>query len=183
MSTVLDQLASLDRAALEATEAIRWGPLTAFFVVATAWWVKGCVFASVGAIADARARRWFPVTALSALAVGLVADLLAISLKVTFDRARPSEAEALVGLPASPSFPSGHAMTAFAAAAFLSALHPRLRVPLFALATIVAVSRTYLGVHYWLDIAAGAALGTAFGLAAAWALTRSAILSPPRRTA
>jgi undecaprenyl-diphosphatase len=141
--------------------------------------VKGCVFASVGAVVDARARRWFPTTALCALAVGMVADLVAISLKVTFDRARPSEAEALVGLPGSPSFPSGHAMTSFAAAAFLSALHPRLRVPLFLLATIVAVSRTYLGVHYWLDIAAGAALGTAFGLAAAWVLVRSAVLAAP----
>jgi undecaprenyl-diphosphatase len=121
--------------------------------------------------------------ALCALAVGLVADLLAISLKVAFDRARPSEAEALVGLPASPSFPSGHAMTAFAAAAFLSALHPRVRAPLFALATIIAVSRTYLGVHYWLDIAAGALFGTAFGLAAAWALARSAVFSRVQRAA
>jgi undecaprenyl-diphosphatase len=183
VSAVLDQLASLDRAALDATQAIRWGPLTAIFVVATAWWVKGCVFASIGAIADARARRWFPATALCALAVGLLADLLAISLKVAFDRPRPSQEEALIGLPSSPSFPSGHAMTAFAAAAFVSGLHPRLRVPLFALATIIAVSRTYLGVHYWLDIAAGAALGTAFGFAVAWALMRSTVLPRAGRAA
>jgi undecaprenyl-diphosphatase len=179
VSAVLEQFASLDRGALEATQAIRWGPLTALFVLATAWWVKGCVFASVGAVLDARARRWFPATALSALAVGMLADLIAIGLKETFDRARPSEAEALIGLPASPSFPSGHATMSFAAAAFLSALHPRLRLPLFALATIIAVSRTYLGVHYWLDIAAGAVLGTAFGFAAAWTLVRGAVLPAP----
>lgn len=167
MSALLDLIAALDREALEATEAIRWGPLTAVLTLATAWWVKGCVFASIGAVCDARARRWLPATALLALLVGIVADLIAIGLKETFDRARPPESEALVGLPGSPSFPSGHATMSFALAAFLSTLHPRLRTPLFALAAIIAVSRPYLGVHYWLDIAAGAALGTLFGVACA----------------
>jgi undecaprenyl-diphosphatase len=167
MSALLDLIAGLDREALEATQAIRWAPLTAVFTLATAWWVKGCVFASVGAVVDARARRWFPSTALLAILVGIAADLIAIGLKETFDRARPPESEALVGLPASPSFPSGHATMSFAAAAFLSTLHPRLRAPLFALAAIIAVSRPYLGVHYWIDIAAGAALGIVFGVACA----------------
>jgi membrane-associated phospholipid phosphatase len=173
---VLDALARFDREALEATQQIRWGPLTALFLLATAWWVKGCVFASVGAVMDARARRWFPATALVALVVGALADLLAVGLKETFDRARPPEGEALSGLPNSPSFPSGHATMSFALAAFLSALHPRLRAPLYGLAAVIAVSRAYLGVHYWLDVAAGAALGTAFGLAAFWTLRRARLL-------
>jgi undecaprenyl-diphosphatase len=174
--SLLDALARFDREALEATQALRWGPLTALFLLATAWWVKGCVFASVGAIMDARARRWFPMTALMAVLVGALADLLAVGLKETFDRARPAEGEALSTLPSSPSFPSGHATMSFALAAFLSAVHPRLRIPLYGLAAIIAVSRAYLGVHYWLDVAAGAALGTAFGLAAFWALRRSRLL-------
>jgi undecaprenyl-diphosphatase len=175
VSSLLEQLARFDREALEATQAIRWGPLTALFVLATAWWVKGCVFASIGAIMDARARRWLPVTAITALLVGMLADLTAVGLKETFDRTRPPEGEALIGLPGSASFPSGHATMSFALAAFLSALHPRLRVPLYALAALIAISRAYLGVHYWLDVAAGAALGTAFGLAAAWALRQTAL--------
>jgi undecaprenyl-diphosphatase len=179
VSAVLEQLASLDRAALDATQAIRWGPFTAVFALATAWWVKGCVFASVGAVVDARARRWFPATAVYALLVGVLADLVAIGLKETFDRTRPPEGEALTGLPSSPSFPSGHATMSFAAAAFLSALHPRLRTPLFSLAVLIAVSRAYLGVHFWLDVLAGAALGTALGLAAARA-TRGLALVPAR---
>jgi undecaprenyl-diphosphatase len=181
VSSLLEQLASFDREALEATQAIRWGPLTALFVLATAWWVRGCVFASIGAVMDARARHWFPVTALVALLVGVLADLTAVGVKEMFDRTRPPEGEALIGLPGSPSFPSGHATMSFALAAFLSALHPRLRVPLFALAAIIAISRAYLGVHYWLDVAAGAALGTAFGLAAAWALRRTTLVPAPRR--
>jgi undecaprenyl-diphosphatase len=180
LSSLLEQLASFDREALEATQEIRWGPLTALFLLATAWWVKGCVFASVAVVIDARARRWFPATALTAILVGLVADLTAVGLKETFDRARPPEGEALVGLPASASFPSGHAAMSFALAAFLSTLHPRLRVPLFALAGIIAVSRTYLGVHYWLDVVAGAGLGAALGFAAAWATSRLAHAPSPR---
>jgi undecaprenyl-diphosphatase len=174
--SLLDALARFDREALEATQEIRWGPLTALFLLATAWWVKGLVFASVGAVMDARARRWFPATAFVAIVLGGLADLLAVGLKETFDRARPPEAEALRALPSSPSFPSGHATMSFALAAFLSALHPRLRAPLFGLAVVIAVSRAYLGVHYWLDVAAGAALGTAFGLAAFWALRRGRLL-------
>jgi undecaprenyl-diphosphatase len=182
VSSLLEQLASFDREALEATQAIRWGPLTALFVLATAWWVKGCVFASIGAVMDARARRRFPATAIVAILVGVLADLMAIGLKETFDRTRPPEGEALIGLPGSPSFPSGHATTSFALAAFVSALNPCLRLPLYALAAIIAISRPYLGVHYWLDVAAGAALGTALGLATAWAVKRLAYL-PARRTA
>lgn len=176
MPSLLDALGRFDREALEATQALRWGPLTALFLLATAWWVKGLVFASVGAVMDARARRWIPATALIATLVGVLADLLAFGLKLTFDRTRPPESEALSTLPGSPSFPSGHATMSFALAAFLAALHPRLRWPLYGLAAVIAVSRAYLGVHYWLDVAAGAALGTAVGLTAFWALRRTALL-------
>jgi undecaprenyl-diphosphatase len=61
----------------------------------------------------------------------------------------------------SSSFPSGHATTAFACATMLAAFAPRLRVPLFALAALIALSRLYNGDHYPLDVLAGAALGTA----------------------
>jgi membrane-associated phospholipid phosphatase len=67
----------------------------------------------------------------------------------------------------------------FAVAAFLSALHPRLRTPLFALAALIAASRAYLGVHFWLDVLAGAALGIAIGLAAARAARRLALAPAP----
>jgi len=56
-------------------------------------------------------------------------------------------------------FPSGHAITAFAAAVVLGALWPRARMPLFVLAALIALSRVVLGSHYPSDAIAGAILG------------------------
>lgn len=67
--------------------------------------------------------------------------------------------EPLVGSPGSPSFPSGHATVAFACATVLARAAPRLAVPLYALAALIAWSRVYVGVHYPLDVAGGAVLG------------------------
>jgi len=155
---------------------VRWEPLTVLFVLASTWWVKWPLFVALGGCGDARCRRRLPAALLTALlAVGLAAGLTGI-LKDLVDRARPALADpgivALVTTPSSPSFPSGHAATAFAAAIAVGAFYPRIRWPLLGLATLVALSRVYLGVHYWLDVLAGAALGVALGLAVAWVSRR-----------
>lgn len=61
--------------------------------------------------------------------------------------------------PDGPSFPSGHAAVAFAAAFVLSRVAPRGRLVWWPLAVVIAYSRVYLGVHYPLDVACGAAAG------------------------
>ncbi|MBN1578274.1 MAG: phosphatase PAP2 family protein [Chitinispirillaceae bacterium] len=58
------------------------------------------------------------------------------------------------------SFPSGHANTAFAAATFLALLFGGWVYESFIIALLVGYSRVYLGVHFPLDAAAGALLGT-----------------------
>ena len=65
-------------------------------------------------------------------------------------------------------------MSAFATATAVAVLAPRLRAPVLALATVIAFSRVYLGVHFWLDVLVGAALGAAIGIAVATALRRAA---------
>jgi undecaprenyl-diphosphatase len=80
------------------------------------------------------------------------------------------------------SFPSGHATVAFACATVLALAVPRLRVPLFVLAALIAFSRVYVGVHYPFDVLAGAVLGVGLATALrmlAGALRRSA--PQPRR--
>jgi hypothetical protein len=94
-----------------------------------------------------------------------LAYLVNTGLKVVVRRRRPQLAglPPLTGTPTGLSFPSAHATASFAGARAYSALAPA--GPLYALATALALSRLYLGVHYPSDSLAGAALGTIVGSA------------------
>ncbi|MEJ7792817.1 MAG: phosphatase PAP2 family protein [Gaiellaceae bacterium] len=98
----------------------------------------------------------------------MAAELVSGLLKMSLSRDRPPLAEPepmpLVPLPATHSFPSGHATVSFACATVLALAVPRLRWPLFALAALIGVSRIYVGVHYPGDVLAGALLGVGLGL-------------------
>jgi membrane-associated phospholipid phosphatase len=128
-------------------------------------------------LADRRAPA-FP--ALLTAASVWTAELLVLALKVAFERPRPSatipQADPLMGARGY-SFPSGHAATAFAGAVVLGFLWRRGTPYFLLLATAIAFSRVYVGVHYPGDVIAGAALGVAVG--AAWILG----LTSPRRSA
>ena len=115
----------------------------------------------------------------------LIAESLSGGLKEWIERDRPAVAdpdpETLVELPATYSFPSGHATVSFACATVLALAVPRLAWPLFILAGLISFSRVYVGVHYPFDVLAGAVLGVGVAIALrmlATALRRSA---PPMR--
>lgn len=176
----------LDRDALDAVASLRWAPLTPVMVLLSAWWVKSLALGAVGALADLvrRPRRWPPTLVPVALAAGLAA-LLSTVLKQLVARPRPGPAaHPLVATPGDPSMPSGHALVAFAVAGVVGAMHPRLRIPAFVVAALIAFSRVYLGVHYPLDVLAGATLG----LLVAWVVMTVAgaagrLRQPPPRAA
>jgi membrane-associated phospholipid phosphatase len=177
MGELLDLLVDLDHAAIRATGELRWAPATAVLAFMSAWWVKGPLLVTMGWCADVRCGRRYPLVALAATLSFLLASGLNAVLKPLVDRSRPPEAiglDALVGVPGSASFPSGHAMTAFATAGAIAVLAPRLRWPMVACAAVIAFSRVYLGVHFWLDVLAGAALGLAVALLASAGFKRSA---------
>jgi undecaprenyl-diphosphatase len=106
------------------------------------------------------------VLAVLAAGIGLVANLVIGHL---WYRARPFVAHPgtvhlLVRHTNDASFPSDHAVAAFAIAGVLFALHRRLGGLALLASLLIAYARVYVGDHYPGDVAAGALLG----LAAAW---------------
>jgi undecaprenyl-diphosphatase len=127
----------------------------------------GLLWIALALVLSVLYRRW-SVLAATVIAVA-VADWSATGLKAVVDRERPSlryaEPEPLVKTAHDASFPSGHAATSFAAATLLTFAFPRLGPALFLLASAVAFSRVYVGVHYPLDVIGGAFLGVLIAFA------------------
>lgn len=101
--------------------------------------------------------------AVSVVAAGAGAWMLAQGLKMLVERARP--ADFLDGLQrewssGGPGFVSGHTAVATAMAAVLApALPRRWRRVVWGIAALVGISRIYVGVHLPLDVVGGAAIG------------------------
>lgn len=120
----------------------------------------GAVWLALGVVLAVARRR--PGTALWTIAAYATATLSASALKAAIPRERP-RLPTLVPRPGTHSFPSGHAATSFACAALLAAVEPRLRIPLYVLAALIAFSRLEAGVHFPLDVLAGSVLGLVLG--------------------
>jgi undecaprenyl-diphosphatase len=93
-----------------------------------------------------------------------VADGIASLIKIATHEHRPTFPKALVAIPKSHSFPSGHTATAFAGATALSYFFPRWTAAFFVLAAAIGYSRLYVGVHFPLDVLGGAVIGVVTSL-------------------
>lgn len=121
------------------------------------WIVVGIIF-----LFPKKTRRAALLSLLSLVCAHLLCNEV---LKDYVMRVRPYEVveglTSLIGAQSDYSFPSGHAMTSFAAAiVYFRHQKRRLGVPMLTLAILIAVSRLYIGVHYPSDVIIGAVLGT-----------------------
>ncbi|MBE0598239.1 MAG: phosphatase PAP2 family protein [Desulfuromonadales bacterium] len=145
--------------------------LNLFFLGATRlgdgplWYAVGAGFLAFGTPDTRRA------VAAAAIAIALSVTLFKAIKKVA-GRPRPFEAwldlPCLLAPPDRFSFPSGHTMTAFAAATVFALLIPGTGIWLLPAGAIIGFSRVYLGCHYPTDVIVGALLGSGIGAAVVW---------------
>jgi undecaprenyl-diphosphatase len=130
-----------------------------------------------------------PRRAGSVVVLMLVGTALAEGVKYLVERPRPPASAALISLPGSASFPSGHAMAGIVLAGTLALMLIASRAPrgvraigsvaILTVGMLVGLSRVYLGVHYFSDVLASWCLGTTLvGLWAAAVLTWGRAVTP-----
>jgi len=120
------------------------------------------------------------------LAFVIVDPLTSRYLKFAFDRVRPCRAlqgvHLLVECGVGQSFPSTHAANSFAIATVFSLFYRRFALVNFSCATLISLSRMFVGVHYFFDIVGGAVVGATIGylcyLFAQWIIKRFNLNSP-----
>ncbi len=142
--------------------------LTPFMVALThlgffIWIVLALVF-----LISKNTRKVGIVTSLSIVFNLIIVNLI---LKNCIGRTRPYEVieklTILVGEQSDKSFPSGHTSIAFAFVSVTWFLLPKkYSLPMTVLATLIAFTRMYIGVHYPTDILGGIAAGTLCGMLA-----------------
>ncbi len=131
----------------------------------------GWLWLAATALLVANGRRGLEVLSAGAVAAG-VANALLLCLKGRVRRARPCErarsrhfdVDPLAWFPSDRfSFPSGHALNAFAIGSVIALAFPIAALPILALAASVAASRVVLGLHWLSDVLAGALVGLLIG--------------------
>lgn len=103
-----------------------------------------------------------------------------IMLKPAVARVRPfninTSMELLIKAPVDFSFPSGHAMSSFAAATVIYCYNKKYGIGALILATLIAFSRLYLYVHFPSDVIVGTIIGVLLALAAVKIMKKSSSL-------
>ena len=172
---MIEWLLALDTAALDAIQGMRCAFLDAVMPFISKLGDGGAIWIALTLVLMLfrKTRRTGYMLALS-LVLGLLIGNL--TLKPLIARVRPYDANPdfvlLIDRLSDYSFPSGHTLASFEAAAVLLMQYRAKAVPALVLALLIAFSRLYLYVHYPSDVFAGALLGVAFACIARAAVKR-----------
>jgi undecaprenyl-diphosphatase len=168
VSAAWDFVLSADAALLGAILSLphpEW--LNRLFETASVAGVGGSIWIAVAALLAAARRIGGRDLLMVVIAIALVHVAVDVVLKPAIARVRPAAPfESVLSeeeRPRTPSFPSGHAANAVAAALVLTQRWPHHRAVMWTAAVLVGVARVYLGVHYPGDALAGGLVGLACG--------------------
>jgi membrane-associated phospholipid phosphatase len=171
ISEVRAQASALDRAIVSAIEGTPTPELDRFLVRLSnaanhsrLWLVTAGAVAAVG---GARGRR---AAGEAVAAIGMASAVSNLLIKSVARRHRPEppgdghvSPSREVRRPTSPSFPSGHAASAFAFASSMGEAVPPMWMPLHLAAALVGYARVHTGVHYPSDVVVGSLVGAFCG--------------------
>ena len=179
---MIDWLNTIDTQVFLALNGLHAPYFDAFMKLFTGKWIWVPMYAAVlfAVVRNYRWRQTLAVLVCVALAITIADQVCATLIRPEVCRLRPSnpanplsEMVHIVGgyRGGSYGFPSCHAANSFALASFLILLfaNRKLSLFIFAWAVLNSYSRVYLGVHYPGDLLVGAIIGTAAGLAMAFA--------------
>lgn len=154
---------------------LEWRPPRWFrvFMVSATRAGDGWLWLAVGLALAAGGSDGHRVLGAAAVAAGL-ANILQVVVKRRFRRTRPCDSHRVgrsaygvkpLGLFPSDchSFPSGHALNAFAIGSVVALSFPPFAAPVLLAAAAVAASRVVLGLHFLSDVLAGCILGALMG--------------------
>ena len=147
-------------------DRIRGNPVAdRLFYGASALGDHGLIWLILGALRGLRSEHDWHAAVRVGAGVGVESAVVNLGIKSLFRRKRPVwEIERPLQLrqPRTSSFPSGHATSAFTAAALLSD-QDRLKPLYYTIALIVAWSRVFVRIHHASDVVAGIIVGIGLG--------------------
>ena len=112
----------------------------------------------------------------SAIALVITAIICNLILKPGIMRCRPCwlepDVQLLVKIPHDYSFPSGHSNASFAVATAIFTRNKKLGIPSLLLASLIAISRMYVFVHWPTDVLVGTLVGICGGIASYFIVER-----------